>query len=394
MADTTNTIMTPDVSSLREVDFVRQFQKNFDALLDVLSITYPIKRENGTELKVKTVTGTLQSGEVQEGQEIPVSKYKVQETKMGTIDLHKYAKQITLEAIKEDPNIVTLTDEEFCSDIQTKIQDDFYDMLQKGSLTTSGQSTFQAAIAKAIGLVKDKFKKMHRTPTGIAIWVNTVDLYDYLGTASIGLATQFGFEYAENFLGADKVFVSSEIPSGIVYATPLNNIKCYYVDPSDSDFAGNGLVYTKAGETGYVGFHTEPDYKTASTIMYAVCGIRLFAEYIDGIAQVTFGSKTVTIQTLGIKSVAGSTTGTTKLTVTPKLSSIDGGYYVESVDGTTVTAATAVTYGLDVSTKASFAKWDGSSDVKGTANKTITVVEVDSAGKAVAYGTVTAPTIK
>ena len=92
------------------------------------------------------------------------------------------------------------------------------------------------AIAMSIGRVKDKFKKMKRTATGVAVWVNTLDVYKYIGAADITLQTAFGFEYMKNFLGADVVFISSEIPEGVVIATPLNNIVAYYVDPGDSEF--------------------------------------------------------------------------------------------------------------------------------------------------------------
>ena len=63
----------------REIDFVTSFGKNLQALLDILGITRMIRKENGSELKNKTVKGTLKSGEVGEGEEIPMSKYTVEE---------------------------------------------------------------------------------------------------------------------------------------------------------------------------------------------------------------------------------------------------------------------------------------------------------------------------
>ena len=59
----------------REIDFVTSFGKNIQALLDVLGIARMIKKDNNTILKTKKVTGTLQSGEVKEGEEIPYSRY-------------------------------------------------------------------------------------------------------------------------------------------------------------------------------------------------------------------------------------------------------------------------------------------------------------------------------
>ena len=85
----------------REIDFVTTFGKNMQALLDVMGITRMIKKENGSVLKTKKVTGTLQSGEVAEGDEIPMSQYKVEAQTFDTLKIHKYRKGVSLEAIAE-----------------------------------------------------------------------------------------------------------------------------------------------------------------------------------------------------------------------------------------------------------------------------------------------------
>ena len=114
------------------------------------------------------------------------------------------------------------------------------------------ESTWQMAVAMAIGKVVDKFQKMKRTATGVALWVNTLDVYKYIGAADITLQTAFGFKYVTDFMGADVVFVSSEIPENVVVATPLNNLVAYYVDPGDSEFVKAGLQYTTDTETGFI----------------------------------------------------------------------------------------------------------------------------------------------
>ena len=85
----------------REIDFVTTFGKNIQALLDVMGITRMIKKDNNSVLKTKKVTGTLQSGEVAEGEEIPLSQYTVEETVYGSIKIEKYRKAVSLEAIAE-----------------------------------------------------------------------------------------------------------------------------------------------------------------------------------------------------------------------------------------------------------------------------------------------------
>lgn len=368
----------------REIDFVTSFGKNMQALLDVLKITRMIKKENGSTLRVKKVTGTLESGDVAEGDVIPISQYTVEEKAFDTIKIEKYRKTVSLEAIAEKgyDAAVEMTDEEFKSDLQKNVTVRFYGQLKKGSLV-GHEATWKMAFAMAIGRVKDKFEKMGRTATGIAVWVNTLDVYKYLGAADITLQTAFGMQYIENFMGADIVFVSSEIPENTVIATPLNNLVAYYVDPADSDFVRAGLSYTTDSATGFIGFHAQGNYEHAISDMFAIMGVRIFAEYLDAIAYIAVGSAdTQKLGTLTVKSVKGTETGKTAVTVEPQLSSINNIYKYKMA-----TSATTVTYGMDVK---NWTKWDGISEITATASNHITVVECDPNYKAIASGDVVA----
>ena len=61
----------------REIDFVTSFGKNLQALLDVMSIARMIRKENGSVLKTKKVSGTLKSGEVaKEQRDLRASLYQ------------------------------------------------------------------------------------------------------------------------------------------------------------------------------------------------------------------------------------------------------------------------------------------------------------------------------
>ena len=113
----------------REIDFVTSFGKNLQALFDILGIVRMIRKENNTVLKTKRVKGTLQSGDVGEGEEIPMSRYTVEETPFDTIRIEKYRKGVSLEAIAEKgyEAAVQDTDEEFKADLQTVVTDRFYD---------------------------------------------------------------------------------------------------------------------------------------------------------------------------------------------------------------------------------------------------------------------------
>lgn len=276
----------------RELDFVTRFGRNWDHLLEILGIMRPIKKQPGAVLKSKTATITLADGNVAEGDEIPYSKAQITETTYEEMGVEKYSKGVPLEAIKEHGYdvAVAMTDEAFLYELQDKVTGKFYTYLNTGSLTST-ESTWLRALAMAKGNVINKFKKMHRQCTKVVGFANVLDLYDYLGDAPITVQSAFGFQYVQNFMGFDTIFLLSdeEVAKGKVIATPVENIALYYVDPSESDFARAGLVYTTDGETNLIGFHTQGDYKHAVSEAFAIMGMTLFAEYQDAIAVITVG---------------------------------------------------------------------------------------------------------
>ena len=367
----------------REIDFVTSFGKNLQALLDILGITRMIRKENGSALKTKEVKGTLQSGDVPEGNEIPLSQYTVEEKVFDTIKIDKYRKSVSIEAIAERgyDAAVQSTDEEFKSDLTNVVSDRFYAQLKAGSLV-GHESTWQMAFAMAIGKVVNKFQEMKRTATGISVWVNTLDVYKYLGAADITLQTAFGFKYMKNFMGADTVFVTSQIPEGVVIATPINNIAAYYVDPGDSEFAKAGLQYTTDSATGFIGFHVQGTYERAISDMFAIMGLRLYCEYLDAIAYISVGgADTQTLGNLTVTSTEGSEAGKTKLEVKEQLMSMKNNWKYKDA-----AAETTVKYGDDVK---NWSKWDGEAEIASTAGHHITLVECDMNYKAVRSGDVT-----
>lgn len=289
-----NLITAADIQvTARELDFVSRFEANWDHLREILGIMRPIKKVPGAQLKSKYAEGTLQSGTVAEGEEIPYSKFTVKETIYDEMTIEKYAKAVTIEAIKDHgyDNAVQMTDDEFLFQLQTEVTSRFYEYLNTGTLAVEGATTFQMALALAKGSVLNKFKKMHRTATAVVGFVNVMDVYKYLGASDITIQNQFGFQYIKDFMGYNTVFLLSddEIKPGRVIATAVENVVLYYVDPADSDFARAGLVYTTSeGETNLIGFHTQGNYGTATSEAFAIMGMTLFAEFIDAIAVADF----------------------------------------------------------------------------------------------------------
>lgn len=374
--------------SAREVDFVTQFEKNWEHLQEILSILRPIKRAPGTKLTSKYAVGVLQPGNVGEGEDIPFSKYEVKEKEYATLTVEKYAKSTSIEAINEHgyDNAVALTDEEFKFDLTSMVTDRFYAYLNTGMLAST-EATWQMALAMAKGNVEAKFKEMHRNITGVVAFVNILDVYQYVGMKDVTIQNAFGFQYIKDFLGFTTVFLLSdgEIQRGRVIATPANNINLYYVDPGETDFAKAGLVYTTSAAVGadisLIGFHAQGNYSNATSESYALLGMALFAEYIDAVAVIDVDEGEHVIGSLTVTTAAG-TSGHNKVTVAEPKAAAANLYKVK-----VGSAAATVAYGQDVR---GWKAWDGDSEIEASTGQHITVVECDGAYKAVKSGDATA----
>lgn len=277
----------------REVDFVTRFEKNWDALRQVLGIMRPIKKAPGTTLRTYTTSLTLESGAVAEGATIPFSQAEITEAYKDDVVISKYAKAVTLEAVQKYGADIAVekTDEEFLNELQNSVLTQFYTFLNTGSLVGTA-TTFQAALAKAKGEVLNKFASIRRTVTDVVAFVNVLDFYDYIGAAEITVQTAFGMQYVKDFMGYGTIFLlsASDVARNTVIACPVENIDLYYIDPNDSDFAKLGLTYTVSGVTNLIGFHANGNYTNATGESYALMGLRLWAEYLDGIAKITINS--------------------------------------------------------------------------------------------------------
>ena len=294
MAAKTNVTTTAQyTTTAREVDFVTRFNDNWDALRTILGIMRPIRKAPGTKLvsyKAEVDGGLKDGSTVAEGDEIPFTKMKVSPVAYGDIEVAKYAKSVTIESVAKYGAEVAVekTDDAFLVALQNKVLGDFYTFLATGSLALTPK-TWQLALAQAKGKVLAKFMGMDKDVTEVVGFANIMDFYDYLGDKEITTQTMFGLTYVQNFLGYNTLFLLPDkyVAAGKVIATPVENIDLYYVDPSDSDFAKLGLNYTVKGETNLIGVHVEGDYSRATGDMYAIMGMKLWAEYLDGIAVAT-----------------------------------------------------------------------------------------------------------
>ena len=274
----------------REMDFVTRFGDNWEALRNILGIMRPIRKTPGTSLVSYTADVALESGAVEPGEVIPYSKATITQAAKADLTIEKYAKAVPIEDVNKYGAEIAVekSDDAFLTKLQNIVLKKFYDFLKTGTLTGTAK-TWQAALAKAQGEVLNKFATIQKDVTAVVGFANILDAYDYLGAADITVQTQFGLTYIKDFMGYSTLFLlpAAQISRNMVLATPVENIDLYYIDPGDSEFARLGLNYTTQGETNLIGFHAQGNYSTAVGESYALMGMALWAEYLDGIAKIT-----------------------------------------------------------------------------------------------------------
>lgn len=275
----TNLIKKTDLAQAREIDFTHQFGESVKKLMEALGITRKVAKQAGTTLKTYKATGTLQSGEVAEGNTIPLSKYQTEPVTYGEITLKKWRKATTAEAIIERgyDQAVSMTTDRMLKDVQKGIRSDFFAFVATGTGVATG-ANLQAVLAHAWGQLQVLFED---DAIEAVYFVNPLDVADYLADATITTQTAFGMTYIQDFLGLGTVFMNASVAQGKVFATAKDNLVLYYIPVNGADL-GEAFSFTY-DETGYIGIHEEPDYTNMTASDTVVNGMTLFAERQDGI---------------------------------------------------------------------------------------------------------------
>ncbi len=270
---------------VREREFVEIFSGDIRKLVEALGVTRKIQKESGSVLKVMKVTGTLESGEIPEGEVIPLSEFATTWEPIGEITLKKWRKATTIEAINDKgyDQAVTSTTDKMIKDIQRGIRSDFFSFLATGTRTATGDG-FQDTIANAWGQLQVIFEDTDVQPV---FFLNPLDVAAYLGSAQISTQTLFGMTYLKNFLGLGDVFLNGDVPKGKVYATVKDNIVLYFVNAGTADIS-EGFEFT-TDETGLIGIHEYADYNRDTVNNSVVSGVKLFAENLYGVVVGTIG---------------------------------------------------------------------------------------------------------
>ena len=280
-----NVITREDLARVREIEFVTAFNGSISKLMEAIGVTRKVPKQAGTVLKAYKATGTLEDGLVDEGETIPLSKYKTEAVSYKEITLKKWRKATSAEAIIDrgyDQAVDMITDE-MLKDVQKGIRKDFFDFLATGSGKAAG-ATFQAALAQAWGQLQVLFDD-----DGVACvyFMNPLDVAEYLASAPISMQTAFGMSYVENFMGLGTVILNASVPQGTIYATARDNLVLYYIPVNGADL--NEAFDFTSDDTGYIGIHEAADYTNMTASDTVVCGMELFAERLDGVVVASIG---------------------------------------------------------------------------------------------------------
>ena len=283
----TNLIKKADLARARETEFTYIFSENVKKLLEALGVTRKIAKQAGTVLKAYKATGTLESGEVAEGDTIPLSHYKTEPVTFGEITLKKWRKATSAEAITERgyDQAVEMTTDRMLKDVQKSIRTDLFEFMATGTGEATG-ADMQGTLAQVWGELQVLFED---DAVDTVYFVNPLDIADYLAEAEISTQAAFGMTYVENFLGLGTVIMNASVPKGTIYATAKENLVLYYIPVNGADL-GEAFDFT-TDETGYIGIHEVPDYTNMTASDTVVNGMTLFAERIDGVVVGTISGE-------------------------------------------------------------------------------------------------------
>lgn len=285
MSAEANLTTAAKMKKVREVDFVQQFtHTSLAKLIEVLGVTRKIPMMEGTTMYTYTVSGELQSGNVDEGDVIPLSAYEYTKTPVGEITLKKWRKAVSAEAIKKTGfnNAVVATDQKMLRDVQASIRTNFFSFLNgtiTGSTVVTGNG-LQEALANAWAQLQVLFED---DSAEAVYFLNPLDVAPYLAKANISVQTAFGMNYVEDFLGLGTVIMSSNVTQGTFEATAKENLILYYLT-MNGDIAD--AFQLTADELGYIGiksgYQNEERAQIESLVM---SGIQFLVEYSAGVVK-------------------------------------------------------------------------------------------------------------
>lgn len=284
----TNTTASTDLAPQITIDVATRFNGQLDTLAQLLEVSAVQKVTEGTAIFPLVAAETTLAEQVEEGEIIPLSKVATSKGDPVIIELKKYRKLTTAEAIGKSglEHAINVTDAALVKEVYKDIRTDFLTFVGTGTGSAAGDN-LQKALAQAFAQVSIKFED---DAVRSVAFINPLDLADYLGSAPISTQNAFGLRYLQDFLGFDVVLVLPAIPQGTLYATAAENLAIVAVDMSRSDIAKAFDLQGVASD--FIGLTHGRALDRASIETLILSGVYITAERLDGIVKATIGSET------------------------------------------------------------------------------------------------------
>lgn len=281
-----NTTVATDLEPVISVDFTSRTAQNIAELQRVLGVSDLMPMPAGTDIKIYKITRKNTPDQVGEGETIPLTEMERKLVKNITLDLNKYRKNTTAEAIqKAGRNIaVNQTDEKLISEIQKDIKKSFYTTLATGTGTATG-TNLQITLANLWAKLQNYYEDMDVSPI---YFINPQDVADYLGTAQISMQTAFGFTYIENFLGLGTAVVSPQVAAKAPIATAQQNLNGAYAPVSGDVGQTFGLT---SDATGMIGMTHQMKSDNATIDTLILSNVVFYPEFADGVFKGTISGE-------------------------------------------------------------------------------------------------------
>ncbi len=280
MAVETNTIVTTDLAPEITIDHIEKLVSGINSVRTILGINTMKPMAAGTTVYQYKYTKKNTPAQVAEGEVIPLTEYTRAKTAVAALELEKFRKQSTAEAIQKFGKQVAIndTDDLLLKEVQKSIKAKFFTTLAAGTGKATGSVVdLQHTLASIWGAMQVYFADVDVTPV---YFVNPLDIADYLGGATITMQTAFGFTYVQNFLGLGTVIIDPSVAQKTVIATAQQNLNGVYV-PASGDVASTlGLSFDSTGMVGMKHF-TADDRASVDTLL--VSGAWFYAEDKGGI---------------------------------------------------------------------------------------------------------------
>lgn len=283
-----NAITTSEVIDGLNINMVQNFDQGMSPLLELLNLLDEVEViAADTAIKQYKIVGELNETQAAEGEEASLSNYKLEPVVIESLTMYRDRKLTTGQAVLKSgfTKSVIKTDNKMINQVRVARLNEFYRYLANGTTKTSGR-TLQAALIYADTALKAKMSKNGDASERVLHFVNLFDSADYLAEKEITTQTLSGMEYLEKFLGVTDVFFTANVPQGVVYATPVENLHIYGMDFDELDKAG---LHYETTDNGLIGVAHEPNLARTSVETHVISGMLLIPEVLDYIAVAAIG---------------------------------------------------------------------------------------------------------